>query len=285
MNEFTWKINGDIKVASLHVDLNDKIVESFNQINIQQLVWDPYPGIDILHCEKLVKIKNLEIIGLRIIGKMDLSPIETISNIKGLHIQGLLPHKIDFLKLPEVTSLSVNLDKNVLTLFNLPKLTKLTLFNVINSNDLELIRELKTLESLSIHNSDATVIDFLFDLPNLNFLFLDNFKNLTKISLYTTNYHLKKLYISCVKKLIEINFAAKIPDLEVLRLANCPHIESLKPLRNLFSLNTLFLDGTTNIHDGDFSPIVDIYKKNKLKTVVFKDRPHYSFKSKDFERD
>lgn len=69
--------------------------------------------------------------------------------------------------------------------------------------------------------------------------------------------------------------------LRILLLGDLGDIASIRPLSRLKKLERLFLIETTNVVDGELSPLLDL---PRLKHVDFLDRPHYSHRSADFPR-
>lgn len=62
-------------------------------------------------------------------------------------------------------------------------------------------------------------------------------------------------------------------------LADLGEIASLRPLAWLTKIEKLFLVESTNVADGDLSPLMEL---PHLDHVSFLDRPHYSPTSADF---
>lgn len=65
----------------------------------------------------------------------------------------------------------------------------------------------------------------------------------------------------------------------MLASGDLAEIASIRPLSRLRRLERLFLTESTNVLDGDLSPLLEL---TRLEHVAFVDRPHYSHRSADF---
>ncbi|TDK25062.1 hypothetical protein E2F46_07805 [Luteimonas aestuarii] len=68
--------------------------------------------------------------------------------------------------------------------------------------------------------------------------------------------------------------------LKSLNFSECGEIDSLSSIRNLARLETLYLFGTTNIKDGDLTPLLELPRLHELR---MQDRRHYNPRVKDIQ--
>jgi len=87
------------------------------------------------------------------------------------------------------------------------------------------------------------------------------------------------LNIDTCKAIDSIEEVGSLPRLRKLNLNNDGNIESLKPLDNLKGLELVVFYESTNILDGDLTPL---WRQKNLSRVSFQNRKHYSHKREDF---
>jgi hypothetical protein len=84
---------------------------------------------------------------------------------------------------------------------------------------------------------------------------------------------LQHLELHTCRKITDISPIEDLRGLREFYLLNCGDIETIKPLRGLRDLEKFLFYESTNVLDGDLSPLKAL---PKLKTVAFMERPHYS---------
>jgi hypothetical protein len=84
---------------------------------------------------------------------------------------------------------------------------------------------------------------------------------------------LVELEITNCPRLERIDVVARLAELQKLTLGNNGKVESLKPLRGLRNLHWLTFPESTNIVDGDLTPLLEL---PSLRKVAFQNRRHYS---------
>ena len=90
------------------------------------------------------------------------------------------------------------------------------------------------------------------------------------------------LEIERCRKIFDITPVKRLKKLRRFMIANCGDIESFKPLAELKELREVFFHETTNIRDGDLTPLKLL---PKLESVSFQERRHYNLKRRDFGQD
>src|SRR5690348_16386240 len=102
---------------------------------------------------------------------------------------------------------------------------------------------------------------------------LANLKRLTSLAGIEGLKRLEELDIHTCRSITSIEEVGFLPQLRKLYLNDDGEIESLKPLERLHCLREVLFYESTNILDGDLTPLV--HQKNLLR-VSFQNRRHYS---------
>jgi len=89
---------------------------------------------------------------------------------------------------------------------------------------------------------------------------------------------LRELHIETCRKITKIDPIGKLEGLERLLLPNNGEIESIKALRGLKKLRQFLFYESTNIKDGDLTPLKDL---PNLQDVAFQPRRHYNLKEEE----
>jgi len=91
--------------------------------------------------------------------------------------------------------------------------------------------------------------------------------------------NLEELEIHTCRAVGSIEEVGFLPRLRKLHLNNDGEIKTLKPLEKLDSLESVFFYESTNVLDGDLSPL---FRQKSLARVSFQNRRHYSHRREDF---
>lgn len=160
--------------------------------------------------------------------------------------------------------------------------------DIVNSKSLEMLyldkpklkdfgvfSGLTALRSLTLANCPLSSLDWLEDHRGLEVLEFLNCRKLSDFSKIGVCADLKRLVISGSKELHDLEFLRGLSELEVLNLTDDKEIGSLSPLTFLQNLKAFTFAGSTNVVDGDLSPLVGL---PKLAMLQFYERRHYSHK-------
>jgi Leucine-rich repeat (LRR) protein len=108
---------------------------------------------------------------------------------------------------------------------------------------------------------------------------LANLRRLTSLAGIEALTNLEELDIHTCRKIRSIEPVGYLSRLRKFYLNNDGDIESLKPLAKLNELEWVLLYESTNILDGDLSPLLG--QKN-LSRIAFQNRRHYSMRREEF---
>lgn len=139
--------------------------------------------------------------------------------------------------------------------------------------------QLTGLKELSIANANLREIESLAGLSDLRFLGLYNLKKLASLHGIQQLQCLEALEVNGCKEFRTIEELSSLGRLQRLQLNDDGEIASFGPLRNLTGLEEVLFYESTNIVDGDLSPLAAM---PRLQRVSFQNRRHYSHKREDF---
>jgi Leucine-rich repeat (LRR) protein len=141
--------------------------------------------------------------------------------------------------------------------------------------------KLINLEKLSILNSPIENLQGLSELKNIKALRLGNLMKLTSLQGLQNLHKLEDLEIQRCKGIYAISEVFELKNLECLSLVDVGNIESIKGIEILTNLKVFLFYESTNVVDGDLTPIT---KLNSLKKISFQNRKHYSHRRENFEQ-
>jgi Leucine-rich repeat (LRR) protein len=138
--------------------------------------------------------------------------------------------------------------------------------------------ELRDLCALTLLNAPVRNLDGVRPLRKLRFLRLGNLTRLASLAGIEALTELEELEVHTSPRISSIDPIGSLENVRMLYLNNDGRIESLKPLTKLHRLESVIFYESTDIVDGDLSPLMH---QSHLSRVSFKDRPHYSHRRRD----
>lgn len=139
--------------------------------------------------------------------------------------------------------------------------------------------KLVNLEELSILNSQIENLQGISTLRNLKFLRLANLKRIASLKGVENLQKLEELEIQRCKGISTVFEVFRLSSLRRLLLLDLGNIASIGGIETLSDLEEFLLYESTNIVDGDISPVLTL--KN-LSKISFQNRRHYTHKREDF---
>jgi Leucine-rich repeat (LRR) protein len=128
-------------------------------------------------------------------------------------------------------------------------------------------------------NAPVKGLQGLSDLKELRSLRLANLKRLTSLTGIEGLANLEELEIHTCRAVGSIEEVSSLLRLQKLFLNNDGDIESLSPLKKLHLLEAMTFSESTNILDGDLTPLL---RQKHLARISFQNRRHYSHKREEF---
>lgn len=266
------------KEMILHSEWDGSLVDFMQHNNIKGLYLNYAKGWenhDLSFLKKLPFIESLKIIDLNI---KDISYIHYLRNLKSLLIDTYDKTEIDFLKFPQLEECMFGWRPKAKTLFECNTLRLVSISNY-TSKDTNEFAKLINLESLSIVNSPVADLQGLKNLNKLKFLGLYYLRKLNSLSGIEKLINLEELEINTCRQLTSIKEIGNLTNLKKLQLCNDGNIDTIKPLESLTELESFLFYESTNIQDGDLTPIL---KMKKLKKIAFQNRKHYTPQREEF---
>ncbi|MBD2814526.1 hypothetical protein ID850_07045 [Xenorhabdus sp. Flor] len=245
----------------------------FNHAKGWKLGGDELPSLEALP----------DLLGISILG-FNIKSIDSIHSLKKLRYLGISTYcntPIRFENFPDLEGCSFDWRKKSDSLFECRSLKGLGL-GKYPYNDLKPFQFLTKLERLTLMTSRIKSLEGIDHLKNITYLSLANLRGLTSLDGIEHLSKLENLDIDTCRKITHINQLEELENLKEVFINNCNEIESLKPLRHLKKLEKVAFVESTNIVDGDLSPLLD--RKPLLTTVAFMERKHYSHNREDFKR-
>lgn len=256
----------------------DKFLKLFKKLEVQELELNDgkgWRGDNLDFLKHLTNLKSVIIIDFSI---KSIEAVHFLKELIKLEISTYSKTPIDFKAFPELVDCSLEWSNSSESLFEVLSLKKL-LINSYNKKSSDNFSKFINLEELSILNSQIEDIQGLSKLKNIKALRLGNLKKLTSLKGLNNLHELVELEIQKCKGIFTISEIQKLNKLERLLLLDSGNVPSIKGIEKLANLKDFIFYESTNIVDGDLTPLT---KLSSLKKVSFQNRRHYSHKREDF---
>jgi hypothetical protein len=232
-------------------------------------------GHDLDFLQELPQLQAFNIIDWQI---PSVEPIHFLRELRSLHVSTLCKSAVRFGEFPCLEDCGLEWRPRCESLFSCTSLKKLFL-NRYKKRDADAFSSLVNLESLAILTAPVGNLVGLRPLKRLRSLRLGNLRRLSSLAGIEELSALEELKIDTCRSIGSIDELRPLAKLRKLSIDNCGEIESLKPLELLSGLELVVFVESTNVRDGDLSPLLN--KKN-LSRVSFQNRRHYSHRREDF---
>jgi Leucine-rich repeat (LRR) protein len=221
-----------------------------------------------------------ELLALRVNGRTaeSVSPIHALHNLRALDIMTYCKTEIRFGEFPHLIECALQWRPKATSLFDCVGLKKLFVTG-FSGSDTAPFGRLKNLESLAILGSPVRNLEGLRPLVNLRSLRLGDLRKLETLGAIEDLIQLEKLEINVCRKIGSIEEIGSLINLRELYLDNMGDIQSSKPLESLHQLRRLTFVESTNILDGNLSPLFCL---PNLEMTSFQNRKYYSNRREDF---
>lgn len=234
-----------------------------------------WQGDDLTFLAHLPGLKSFEIFDFTI---RDIQPIHCLHELRSLGVTTYCSTAIEFSAFPQLENCALEWRTGAASLFGCVTLRELFV-NRFHGKTTASFAGLTNLESLAILNAPVESLDGLKSLTRLRSLRLANLKKLGSLAGIQELTNLEDLEIHTCSKISSIREVSSLVRLKRLALNNDGKIESLRPLLALAGLETVSFYESTNIVDGDLSPLLH---QKALARVSFRNRRHYSHRREDF---
>ena len=208
----------------------------------------------------------------------DISPVNCLSQLRVLRINTYCNTRIDFNLFPHLRYCYLEWRAKASSVFEHAGIEKLFI-NKYPKRDFDAFSAMSGLRELSLTSSKLETCAGIEYLAKLSFLGIYFARKLRTIDGIQNLKMLTKLEINNCPSLHDISLVGELLKLEHLALCTNQKIDTIKSLRNLKNLETFLFYESTNIEDGDLSPLEEL---PNLKTVAFQERSHYTHTRNDF---
>ncbi len=232
-------------------------------------------GNDLSFLKQLPQLRAFKIIDW---GISSVQPIHFLHDLRRLDVMTHCKTPITFSEFPELEDCSLEWRPKSELLFSCTTLKKLFV-NRYNAKDVDSFSNLVNLESLAILNAPVNNLRGLSPLKRLKYLRLANLRQITSLAGIEGLADLEELNLDTCRAIDSIGEVGSLSGLRKLHVSNAGEIESLKPLEKLSDLEWVTFVESTNIRDGDLSPLL---RQKNLSRVSFQNRRHYSHRREDF---
>jgi hypothetical protein len=233
-------------------------------------------GNDLSFLRELPQLRAFTLIDY--FGRPSEEPIHFLHELRRLEVMTYSKTGIRFSEFPQLEVCSLEWRPKCESLFSCTKLRKLFL-NRHDETNVDAFSNLTMLEWLGILNAPIENVLGLRRLERLKYLRLAGLRRLTSLAGIERLELLEELNLDTCRRIRSISEVSSLLHLRKLHLSNCGEIESLKPLENLSRLECVTFVESTNIVDGDISPLLH---QQGLKRVSYQNRRHYSHRREDF---
>ncbi len=256
--------------------LDDEAVAFIKKENITELELNASKEWRKGNLEKLKDLSHLKALSIIAFTLKDIAPIHYLNNLRFLKILTYCNSEINFSAFPKLKEAYLEWRPRAKSIYQARTLEKIYIIKWAGDN-LEAFSQLNKLRSLTIGPTRIKAIGNP-NLVNLAFLGIYHARNLQSFAGIENLQGLKKLDVDTCRKITDLGPVAALKKLKAFHFCNNDGINSLKPLASLPELETVFFNESTNILDGDMTPL----KSLPLKNVSFVDRRHYNMKNVEF---
>jgi len=264
--------------ATIKTGWNDSFLELLIKNNIKELELNDglgWHGENVDFLQYLPSLKSLIIIDFHI---KSIEGIHFLKEIIEIQISTYCKIPINFKSFPNLQVCSFEWIKGSDSLFECKNIRKLFINNYKKTNS-DIFLKFNHLEELSILNSNFENLQGLSELFNLKKIRIANLKKIISLRGIEQLNNLEELEIQKCKGIKSISEILKLSKLKRLLLLDMGDIETIKGLENLNELTLFMFYESTNIIDGDLTPLL---KLKKLTKTSFQNRKHYSHKREFF---
>jgi len=234
-----------------------------------------WSGQDVAFLSRLPQLRVFEVFDFNI---RDIGPVHSLHALRKLGVTTYCSTALDFSAFPELEHCDLEWRPKATSVFECLTLQHLFV-DRYDGADVRSFGNLVNLRSLAILNAPTQSLEGLGRLVELRSLRLANLKKLRSLRGLGELVQLEELEIHTCRGIDSIAEVGALRHLKKLHLNNDGNIASLRPLEKLTELESVLFYESTNILDGDLSPLL---RQKHLSRVSFQNRRHYSHRREDF---
>ncbi len=232
-------------------------------------------GTDLSFLAGMPQLQALEITDYTI---RSVEPIHHLTQLRKLTVPTYCRTPIRFHSFPLLEECALEWRKGAESLFERGSLRKLFI-DRYSEVDTSPFRQLVGLEWLTLLGGRVADLGGLGSLGKLRFLRLGDLRHLRSLAGIEGLTNLEELVVQTCRQVESIQPIGHLRRIRRLNISDNGSLDSLAPLGGLNELESVLFYESTNIVDGDLSPL---QRLPRLFEVSFVDRPHYSARQADF---
>jgi Leucine-rich repeat (LRR) protein len=228
-----------------------------------------WKGTNLTFLDDLEWLKAFTILDWNI---MDVSPVHNLKELRMLEVSTYCDTELRFESFPSLVECKISWREKARSLFSAKSIKRLFVSDY-TSKDADLFGQMSQLVSLSIAGGSLQSVVGLRPLRELTFLGLYNLTRLKSLQGVESLTILEALEVNDCPALSEIAALAPLTKLRRVELNDDGKIASIQPIGKLLELREFYFFGTTEVQDGDLSPLAVL---PHLEKTSFQNRPHYN---------
>lgn len=243
--------------------------DEISRSGINRLVVVRAPNLNFL--EQAPPLEVVQVMDLQL---KDVSGIHAQAELKWLDLNAYFATPVDFSVFRNLERLHLDWGPGAESVVSLTRLRRLSI-NRYPATDLTGIgahpglRRLRLSDARRLQSLDG--LDRFTSIEDIRLLALTNLEDLGALS--TVAVTLDELELDTCKRIGTLDWFTPLIHLRVLSILNCGKVPSLKPIEGLLELQVFLFYESTNVLDGDLTPLLRL---PNLKDTSFQDRRHYS---------
>jgi len=234
-----------------------------------------WSGKDLRFLRDLPELEAFEIIDWT---TDDIGAVNELLELRRLEVSTYCKTELRFNEFPALEECALEWRPKASSIFEHQGIKRLFM-NKYPGRDLTNLSQMTSLESLRLASPARLVrlrgVESLRKLTRLELSYATRLTSLAGVEKLT---RLVALEINTCRKVQEITPVAGLRQLKELAVNNCGDIETIQPVMGLKDLESFLFWESTNVVDGDLSPLLGL---PKLESVAFAERRHYSHTRND----
>ncbi len=226
----------------------------------------------------LSELSRLEALDITDRNARDVTPIHYLPDLRRVKVFTYCKTPIDFGKFPLLEECALEWRPRSESLFAHSGV-KRVFINKCPIKDLRAMSLMTGLESLSLASPKLETLEGIEALRALTFLGIYVAGRLAGLAGVEGARNLVHLEVNDCSRVRDVTPVGALHRLQSLHLCNDGDIETFRPLRELKELEQFLFYESTNVLDGDLSPLKSL---PKLRKVAFMDRKHYTHRRNEF---
>ena len=259
---------------------SDEVARYMEEHGIRELYLNEEKGFRDKDVGFLSQVPDLEVLWIVHHTIQDISPIHVLHGLRSLKANTYCKTGIDFTQFPQLEHCYLEWRPQARSLFQCVTLQDLWI-NRYQGKDTDPFAALTNLVSLSLANAPVQSLAGLARLTQLRFLGLYRLLKLPSLHGIEKLERLEALEMNACRAVSSVEEIRGLRNLRRLQLIDMGPIQSLKVLEHLPALEEVLFYQSTDILDGDLSPVRNL---PNLKKVSFQNRRHYTHRREEFEQ-